>query len=319
MSMRSRTPAQSSSIWNGGWVARPDLIEASGKSMPDAQQRLAVNRPAGATPQAGTGSPRFASSPAGCAGAPSPIFRWAGRPSAAGTVRAMAPPRISGVERPMEPTRPNVPPPHGESGEVPGRRCGEPPVAIDTAAFGSLSEAEHARLLSAAGEGDQAARLRLVSEHLEWVSAEAAERADDTLTQADLYQEGVLGLMEAVADFSGGTAEQLETFSRRCIAASIEQARGAEVAARKAAQEVVEDAEQYERVEIFLRRELGRTVTDQELAAKLEWTEQRTGEMGDLIRAARRRHDAEMVPLLDLDELEPNAHSRHRATDSEKN
>ncbi len=219
----------------------------------------------------------------------------------------------------MEPTRPNVPPPHGESGEVPGRRCGEPPVAIDTAAFGSLSEAEHARLLSAAGEGDQAARLRLVSEHLEWVSAEAAERADDTLTQADLYQEGVLGLMEAVADFSGGTAEQLETFSRRCIAASIEQARGAEVAARKAAQEVVEDAEQYERVEIFLRRELGRTVTDQELAAKLEWTEQRTGEMGDLIRAARRRHDAEMVPLLDLDELEPNAHSRHPAADSEKN
>lgn len=319
MSMRSRTPAQSSSIWNGGWVARPDLIEASGKSMPDAQQRLAVNRPAGATPQAGTGSPRFASSPAGCAGAPSPIFGWAGRPSAAGTVRAMAPPRISGVERPMEPTRPNVPPPPGESIEVPGRRRGQPPVAIDTAAFGSLSEAEHARLLSAAGEGDQAARLRLVSEHLEWVNAEAAERADDTLTQADLYQEGVLGLMVAVADFPGGTAEQLETFSRRGIAASIEQARGAEVAARKAAQEVVDDAEQYERVEFFLRRELGRAVTDQELAAKLEWTEQRTGEMGDLIRAARRRHDAEMVPLLDLDELEPNAHSRHPAADSEKN
>lgn len=168
-------------------------------------------------------------------------------------------------------------------------------------ALESLSPTEQAEIIAAAVEGDQNARSRLVNAHLGWVSTEIGEQPEDTLAPDDLYQEGVLGLVEAIAAFPGGAADELEAFSRLQIASSIERARKGEAAARQEAREAVEAAQQYERAEIFLARELGRTPTDRELAAKLEWTEQRTGEMRQMVREARRRHDEEMAELLELE------------------
>jgi hypothetical protein len=48
-----------------------------------------------------------------------------------------------------------------------------------------------------------------------------------------------------------------------------------------------------------MRRELGRNATNAELAEKLEWTEQRTEQIGRLVDDARRRHDEELLDYLD--------------------
>ncbi|MDQ6637784.1 MAG: hypothetical protein M3Y62_08365 [Candidatus Dormibacteraeota bacterium] len=181
------------------------------------------------------------------------------------------------------------------------------PHSPNAPAFASLSPTEQAEIIAAAAEGDRNARSRLVTAHLSWVSAAVGEQPEDTLAPDDLYQEGLLGLVEAIAAFPGGTAQELEAFCRLQIAASIDRARNAEAAARQEAREAVESAEQYERAEIFLARELGRMPTDRELAAKLEWTEHRTGEMRPMVREARRRHDEEMVELLEVDYPEGDA------------
>ncbi len=181
------------------------------------------------------------------------------------------------------------------------------PPSPTASALESLSPTEQAEIIAAAVEGDQNSRSRLVNAHLGWVSAEIGEQPEHTLAPDDLYQEGLLGLVEAIAAFPGGTAEELEAFCRLQIAASLERARKGEAAARQEAREAVEAAEQYERAEIFLARELGRSPTDRELAAKLEWTEQRTGEMRQMVREARRRHDEEMAELLELEYPESDA------------
>ncbi len=192
----------------------------------------------------------------------------------------------------------------GTKASVPGRSSAgsrssavTPPPALP--ALQSLSPAQEAELIAAAVAGDREARIRLVNAHVSWVSAAVGEQPGDTLARDDLYQEGMLGLVEAIAAFPGGAVEELKAFSRLQIAASIERARKAEGAARQEAKEAVEAAEQYERAEIFLAHELGRMPTDLELAAKLEWSEPRTGEMRQMVREARRRHDEEMVDLLE--------------------
>jgi RNA polymerase sigma factor (sigma-70 family) len=166
---------------------------------------------------------------------------------------------------------------------------------------------EDARLLAAASQGDQQARESLVNAHLDWVVGEAEARAGRGLSEGDLFQEGSLGLMKAVREFQESGRADFETFAREEVARHMDSALSQEDRAQEDSRKLVEAAEDYERAELSLRQELGREATPSELAAKLEWSADRTAGIGELVADARRRHDEELLTYLDPEEIDLGA------------
>jgi DNA-directed RNA polymerase sigma subunit (sigma70/sigma32) len=159
--------------------------------------------------------------------------------------------------------------------------------------------AEHDRLLEAASRGDQHAQESLLNAHLDWVESAAEERRGRGLSEADLFQEGALGLMEAIGNVRAAGRADFEAACRREIANHMDRALADEEAAVRDSEMLVRAAEDYQRTEVGLRRELGREATSAELAEKLEWTQERTEQVGRLVADARRRHDEELLEYLD--------------------
>lgn len=164
--------------------------------------------------------------------------------------------------------------------------------------------AEHQRLVEAAGRGDQEARDSLTNAHLDWVLSAARERAERGLSQSDLFQEGTIGLMEAIESFPASGRTDFESFVREQVARHMDQALGDEQKAVDDSRMLVQAAHDYVEAEITARRDLGRPPTNLELAAKLEWPTQRTEEIGQMVADARRRHDEEILQYLELDEID---------------
>jgi DNA-directed RNA polymerase specialized sigma subunit len=167
--------------------------------------------------------------------------------------------------------------------------------------------AEHERLLQAAGRGDHRACEALTEAHLDWVVAAARERAERGLSQADLFQEGTIGLMEAIRAFSSSHRHDFETFARERVALQMDRALGAEDKAVQDGKMLLQAAQDYVRAEFSVRRELGRAATTAELAAKLEWTVQRTEEIGQMVADAQRRHDEEILQYLEPGDIDLDA------------
>lgn len=161
------------------------------------------------------------------------------------------------------------------------------------------ASAEHCQLLKAAANGDAKARDALTQAHLDWVLNAARERADRGLSQGDLFQEGSIGLMEAIDRFPSSGWEDFEGFAREQVARRMDGALGEEERVVTDGRMLIQAAEEYEAAEISLRLELGRSATDSELAEKLQWSVQRTEEIGQMVADARRRHDEELLEYLD--------------------
>lgn len=164
--------------------------------------------------------------------------------------------------------------------------------------------AEHQRLVEAAGRGDQGARDSLTNAHLDWVLSAARERADRGLSQSDLFQEGTIGLMEAILSFPGSGRADFESFVREHVARHMDQALGDEQKAVDDSRLLLQAAHDYVEAEITARRELGRSASVAELAAKLEWSTERTEEIGQMVADARRRHDEELLQYLEVDDID---------------
>ena len=77
----------------------------------------------------------------------------------------------------------------------------------------------------------------------------------------------------------------------------------AEATAVRDAEQLVAAASDYERTVILLRRVLGRTATEAEIAEKLEWTVERTRYVAQVVAEARRRHDEELLAFIDPDSV----------------
>jgi len=167
-------------------------------------------------------------------------------------------------------------------------------------------EAEHQRLIEAAGRGEQSARESLTNAHLDWVLSAARERADRGLSQSDLFQEGTIGLMEAIRSFPTSGRTDFEAFVRELVADHMERALGDEQKAVDESRLLLQAAHDYVEAELEARRDLGRPATNLELAAKLEWSTQRTEEIGQMVADARRRHDEEILQYLELDDIDPD-------------
>jgi RNA polymerase primary sigma factor len=163
---------------------------------------------------------------------------------------------------------------------------------------------EEAALLEQAASGDRPSEDRLVARHLEMVIRVAGTRGGEGLSVADLVQEGSIGLVEAVRSFSGSGESDFARYAEDKVAAQMDGAIAAEAAAVRDALLLVAAATDCERTEIVMRHELHRAPTESELAEKLEWTVERTRYVAQVVADAQRRHDEEMLALIDPDAID---------------
>ncbi|HEX6348356.1 MAG TPA: sigma factor [Candidatus Dormibacteraeota bacterium] len=173
------------------------------------------------------------------------------------------------------------------------------------------SPEEEARLLRRAAGGDSEAETRLFNENLGLVIRLAHERRDPEgagLNEDELVQEGAIGLISAIRAFPDSGSDNFRAFVTQEVAAQISASQDRQLALDRAAAQLVEDAEAYERAEISIRKEKGREATNAEIAEKLEWAPERTALLGEMVQEARRQHDEDLLQYLDperlLDEIE---------------
>jgi len=171
-------------------------------------------------------------------------------------------------------------------------------------ALAALRDEEEARLLEASAGGDRSSQDRLVTANMGMVIRLAESRRDKGLSVADLVQEGSLGLVEAVRTFAASGERDFRKFAELKVGQQMDAAIAAEAAAVREGELLVAAASDYERTELLLRRELGRTATDKEIAEKLEWTVERTRYVAEVVAEARRRHDEELLEFIDPDAID---------------
>jgi len=167
-----------------------------------------------------------------------------------------------------------------------------------------LGEAERTDLLEKAALGDRTSQERLVASNLGLVIRLAEAREDRGLSVLDLVQEGSLGLFEAVHAFATSDERDFAKLAEHRIGEQMEAAIAAEAAAVRDAELLVSAANDYERTEVLLRRNLGHEPTAAQIAEKLEWTVDRTRYVAQVVADARRRHDEELLEFIDADAVD---------------
>jgi DNA-directed RNA polymerase sigma subunit (sigma70/sigma32) len=167
-----------------------------------------------------------------------------------------------------------------------------------------LDAAEERRLLELAAHGDKPSQERLVAANLAMVVRLAEARDDKGLSVPDLVQEGSIGLVDAVQSFSRSGAQDFDAFAEQKVAEQMDAALAAEAAAVRDGELLVAAANDYERTELLMRRELHRPATTAEIAEKLEWTVERTQYVASVVADARRRHDEELLEFIDPDAID---------------
>lgn len=167
-----------------------------------------------------------------------------------------------------------------------------------------LTAGEQARLLEESARGDQVSVDRLVAANLGMVIRLAGSRGDRGLSMPDLVQEGSLGLVEAVKSFADSGQPDFTRFAEHKVVDQMDAALAAEAAAVRDAELLVAAANDYERIEQTLRRELHRDPTEIEIARKLEWTVERTRYVAQVVADARRAYDEEMLAFIDPDSVD---------------
>src|SRR6266702_6388363 len=170
-----------------------------------------------------------------------------------------------------------------------------------------LKPGEEDQLLRRAAAGDQASQERLVAVYLPMVVRLAAARSDEGLSLPDLVQEGSIGFIEAMRTFAAGGETEFAPFAEARIAAQLADAIETEASAVRDEKLLIAAAEDYDRTELVLARELHRAPTEAELAEKLEWTVERTRYVAQVVADARKRHDEELLAFIDPEALDPEA------------
>jgi DNA-directed RNA polymerase sigma subunit (sigma70/sigma32) len=167
-----------------------------------------------------------------------------------------------------------------------------------------LDGAEERRLLELAARGDKPSQERLVAAKLEMVIRLAEARDDRGLSVPDLVQEGSVGLVDAVLSFATSGARDFDAFAEQKVGEQMDASIAAEAAAVRDGELLVTAANDYERTELLLRRELNRIATASEIAERLEWTVERTEYVARVVADARRRYDEELLEFIDPDAID---------------
>jgi len=167
-----------------------------------------------------------------------------------------------------------------------------------------LEPSEQRRLLERSAGGDRSSQDRVVAANLGMVIRLAEAREDKGLSAPDLVQEGSVGLVDAVRSFYRSGLQDFDAFAEQKVVAQMDAAIAAEVAAVREGELLVAAANDYERTELLLRRELRRVATVNEIAEKLEWTVDRTQYVAQVVADARRRNDEELLQFIDPDAID---------------
>ncbi len=166
-----------------------------------------------------------------------------------------------------------------------------------------LQPGEEDQLLRRAAAGDEASQERLIGLYLPTVVRLAAARSDQGLSLPDLVQEGSIGFIEAMRTFAVSGEPEFAPFAEARIAAQLADAIETQVSAMRDEKLLITAAEDYDRTELVLARELHRAPTEAELAEKLEWTVERTHYVAQVVADARKRHDEELLAFIDAEEI----------------
>jgi len=167
-----------------------------------------------------------------------------------------------------------------------------------------LQPGEQDQLLRRAATGDEASQDRLIAVYLPTVVRLAAARSDEGLSVPDLVQEGSIGFIEAMRTFAASGEPDFAPFAEACIAAQLANAIETEASAVRDEKLLIAAAEDYDRTELVLARELHRAPSEAELAEKLEWTVERTRYVAQVVADARKRHDEELLAYIDPDAID---------------
>lgn len=167
-----------------------------------------------------------------------------------------------------------------------------------------LDPLEQDRLLARSAAGDKTSLDRVVASKLGMVIRLAEERDDKGLPVPDLVQEGSLGLVDAVRTFAASGTTDFDAFAEQKASDQMDAAIAAEAAAARDAELLVAAANDYERTELLLRRELHRPPADREIAEKLEWTVERARYIAQVVAEARRQHDEELLQFIDPEAID---------------
>jgi RNA polymerase primary sigma factor len=167
-----------------------------------------------------------------------------------------------------------------------------------------LAPAEQRRLLDQSARGDRDSQERVVAANLGMVIRMAELRDDRGLSVPDLVQEGSVGLVDAVQSFPSSGEPDFKPFAEKRVGDQMDAALAAEAAAVRDGELLVAAANDYERTEILLRRELQRDATAAEIADKLEWSVERTQYVAQVVADARGRHDEELLEFIDPDAID---------------
>jgi RNA polymerase sigma factor (sigma-70 family) len=200
----------------------------------------------------------------------------------------------------------------------------EPDRALDRVLYAQAAEQ---RPLTAEEERDLFARLpdpeasrALVEHNLDLVVGQAERHQDRGLSFADLYQEGTVGLLDAVGAYGGqGT---FRDFARLHIGLQMDSLIEAEVGARREADRYVADTRRLDLAQVMYRQEHRREPDQEELAALLSWDREHVAKVLTLLEAARERNDlltlefledaGEEVPGTDYPEPDKDPHRQLR-------
>ena len=165
-------------------------------------------------------------------------------------------------------------------------------------------DVEEVRTLLADAGNTGPARERLVEHHLGIALDEALARGDRGVEVLDLYQEATVATIVAVSEYAAraGTPSGLRNFVARVVRAHLDAAIEQAKLEQRGDEAFVRDAQLYEVAELNLRHELGRSATHTELAAALEWPEDRVAIVGDMLNSAREMYDSDIVQYLDDEE-----------------
>ena len=168
--------------------------------------------------------------------------------------------------------------------------------------YGRLSPDEERRQVDLLPSADAARSL--VEHNLDLVVEQAEAHRDQGLVFSDLYQEGTVGLLDAVAAYptmtgAGANRPGFREFASLHIGLQIDSLLQAEAEARKEAEDDVRDVRTLDMAQAMFRSQNRRDATPAEMQATLGWDEGRLERIERMLAVSREQNDAATLSVLE--------------------
>ena len=157
-----------------------------------------------------------------------------------------------------------------------------------------LSREQESRLLE---RGDAEAATGLVEHNLDLVVGQAERHRGLGLSFADLYQEGAVGLLDAVSAYQG--QGDFREFASLHIGLQMDSLLEAEGEARREAEQYVVESRALDLAEAAFRQQNRRAATEVEMAEILGWNPDHLSRVAAVLHRAREEADANLIEFLD--------------------